>query len=58
MAEKGEGMPAFASEAEERAYWEAHDSSTAVDWSLARRVRPANLKTSTTSISLRVPMGL
>lgn len=51
-------MPAFTSEAEERAYWEAQDSSDAVDWSRARRVRLANLKPSTVSISLQMPMGV
>ena len=43
---------------EERAYWERHDSSDRVDWTLARRVRLPKLKPSTTSISLRVPVGL
>lgn len=58
MPRKPEAVPVFTSEAEERAYWEAHDSSDAVDWSRARRVRLPNLKPSTTSISLRVPVGL
>lgn len=58
MPRKPDAVPVFASEAEERAYWEAHDSSDAVDWSRARRVRLPNLKPSTTSISLRVPVGL
>jgi len=58
MPKKREAVPAFASEAEERAYWEAHDSSGAVDWRRARRVRLPNLKPSTVSISLRVPVGL
>lgn len=53
-----ETVPAFASAAEERAYWETHDSSGAVDWSRARRVRLANLKPSTVSISLRMPVGV
>ena len=58
MAKKGYTVPSFASEAEERAYWERHDSSEHVDWARARRVRLPNLKPSTTSISLRVPVGL
>jgi hypothetical protein len=53
-----ETVPAFASAAEERAYWEERDSSDHVDWKQARRVRLPNLKPSTTSISLRVPVGL
>jgi predicted DNA binding CopG/RHH family protein len=51
-------MPAFASEAEERAFWESHDSSDYVDWSKAKRARLPNLKPTTTSISLRLPVGL
>lgn len=46
----------FASETEERKFWEAHDSSTLVDWSNAKRVRFPNLKPSTQSISLRLPL--
>ncbi|MBP6819550.1 MAG: BrnA antitoxin family protein [Ferrovibrio sp.] len=51
-------MPVFASEAEERAFWESHDSSDYVDWSKAKRARLPNLKPTTTSISLRLPVGL
>lgn len=51
-------LPAFADEAEERAYWETHDSADHVDWSKADRVRLPNLKPSTTTISLRLPVGL
>jgi predicted DNA binding CopG/RHH family protein len=53
-----EAVPAFASEAEERAHWETHDSSAAVDWGKARRVRLPRLKPSTVSISLRMPVGV
>ncbi len=48
----------FASEAEERAFWEEHDSADYVDWSKARKVRMANLKPSTKTISLRLPEHL
>jgi predicted DNA binding CopG/RHH family protein len=51
-------MPEFKSEAEERAFWETHDSSDYIDW---RRARPAslpNLKPSTRTISLRLPESL
>jgi len=51
-------LPTFATEAEERAYWERHDSAEHVDWSKATRVRMPNLKPSTTSISLRLPVSL
>ena len=46
----------FKSEAQERAYWESHDSAGEVDWSKAERVRLPNLKPTTQSISLRLPM--
>ena len=58
MATMREAVPEFASEAEERAYWERHDSSDHVDWARVLRVRLPNLKPSTISISLRVPVGL
>jgi predicted DNA binding CopG/RHH family protein len=58
MSKRPEPVPAFASEAEERAWWEAHDSTGHVDWSRAERVRFPNLKPSTTAISLRLPVSL
>ncbi len=51
-------IPAFKSEAEERAFWEKHDSTDYVDWSKAKRATFANLKPSTTTISLRLPESL
>ena len=51
-------LPAFASEAEERAYWEREDSTADLDWRRAKRVRLANLQPSTTAISLRLPLSL
>ena len=51
-------IPRFRSEAEERAFWESHDTTDYVDWSKARRVRFPDLKPSTTSISLRLPVDL
>ena len=58
MPKKPEPVPIFGSEAEERRFWEARDSSDLVDWSRAERVRFPNLKPSTTSISLRLPTSL
>jgi predicted DNA binding CopG/RHH family protein len=49
---------AFASEAEERAYWEREDSTADLDWRRAKRVRMPNLQPSTTAISLRLPVSL
>jgi predicted DNA binding CopG/RHH family protein len=51
-------VPTFASEADERAYWEAHDSTAHIDWSKARKVILPNLKPSTKTISLRLPQHL
>lgn len=50
-------IPKFKTEAEERAFWETHDTTLYVDWSTARRVSFPNLKLSTTTISLRLPQG-
>jgi len=58
MARKLKPIPKFATEAEERKFWETHDSSDLVDWSKAERVRFPNLKPSTTAISLRLPKSL
>ncbi|MGQ0684227.1 type II toxin-antitoxin system BrnA family antitoxin [Bradyrhizobium sp.] len=51
-------VPAFKTEAEERQFWEKHDSTDYVDWSKAERVRFPNLKPSTTAISIRLPSAL
>jgi Asp-tRNA(Asn)/Glu-tRNA(Gln) amidotransferase A subunit family amidase len=51
-------IPKFKTEAEERAFWETHDSTEYVDWSTAQRVRFPNLKPSTQAISLRLPVSL
>jgi hypothetical protein len=37
-------IPEFASEAEERRFWETHDSAAYVDWSSAGFVRFPNLR--------------
>lgn len=58
MSRKLKPIPHFRSEAEEREFWETHDSSDYVDWNKAERVRFPNLKLSTQSISLRLPLGL
>ena len=51
-------VPEFASEAEERRFWETHDSVDYIDWSEAQRVTFPNLKPSTETISLRLPAPL
>jgi predicted DNA binding CopG/RHH family protein len=51
-------IPTFSSEAEERTFWETHDSSTFVDWRKGRVAVFPNLKASTETISLRLPAAL
>jgi len=51
-------MPEFKTEAEERKFWETHDSTEYVDWSQARTASFPNLKPSTKTISLRLPEAL
>jgi len=51
-------IPEFASEADERRFWETHDSVGYVDWSRASVVSLRNLKPSTETISLRLPAPL
>lgn len=58
MNRKIKAAPRFASEAEERAFWERTDSTDHVDWGKAERVRLPNLKPTTTAISLRLPVSL
>ena len=50
--------PKFASEKNERAYWESHDSTEHLDWSQAQKVSLPNLKPTTKTISLRLPQHL
>lgn len=51
-------IPQFKTEAEERAFWENHDSSEYVDLNKASPVSMPNLKPSTKTISLRLPESL
>ena len=48
-------VPAFKTEAEERKFWETHDSTDYVDWSKAKRMRFPNLKPSPEASALRLP---
>ena len=58
MSKKLKQVPKFKSEAEERKFWETHDTTEYFDWSKAVRARFPNLKPSTQSISLRLPLSL
>lgn len=51
-------IPVFETEADERAFWENHDSTDYVDWKQARPASFPNLKPSTKTISLRLPEAL
>ncbi len=58
MAKPKKTLPEFKTEAEERAFCESHDSMEYVDWSSAKPARFPNLKPSTTTISIRLPVAL
>lgn len=53
--ERRKRLPAFKSEDEEREFWSGHDSADFLDWSEASPVVLANLRPSTSTISLRLP---
>lgn len=58
MTKHSKQIPTFATEVEERAFWESHDSADYVDWSQAKRAALPNLRPSTKTISLRLPQHL
>jgi predicted DNA binding CopG/RHH family protein len=51
-------IPDFKNPEEEAAFWSAHDSAEYVDWHQAKKTIFPNLKSSTESISLRLPSPL
>ena len=51
-------IPKFKNEAEERAFWEVHDSTEYLAWEDVKMVTMPNLKKSTKSISLRLPADM
>jgi predicted DNA binding CopG/RHH family protein len=55
---KAKKTPDFNSEADERAFWESHDSSDYISWHKAQTAFFPNLKPSTKTISLRLPETL
>lgn len=58
MKKKLNPIPDFKSEAEEREFWETHDTTDYFDWSKAVRAKFPNLKLSTQPISIRLPISL
>ena len=55
---KPKKTPEFESEAKERAFWEAYDSSDYLNWNQAKPVSFPKLKPSTKTISFRLPETL
>ncbi len=58
MNKQTKPIPKFADEAQERAFWETHDSTEYLDWSKAKKVTLSKLKPTTKTISLRLPQHL
>lgn len=58
MNKQTKAVPKFTNEAQERAFWETHDSTEYVDWTKAQQVTLPNLKPTTKTISLRLPQHL
>lgn len=58
MSKPSKISPEFKTEAEERAFWESRDSTDYIDWSQAKPARFPNLKPTTRTISLRLPVAL
>ena len=58
MKAKNRRIPRLPSEAAERRSWEKRDSTPHVDWSGAVRAVFPNLKPTTRSISLRLPLRM
>ena len=48
----------FTDEMQERTFWETHDSTDFLDWSVAKKVALPNLKPTSKTISLRLPQHL
>ena len=58
MSKKLKEIPKFVDETEERDFWMTHNTTDYVDWSKAKRVTFPNLKLTTQSISLRLPLWM
>lgn len=51
-------VPKFKDEGEELAFWSKRSSSNFIDWSKSKRVIFPNLKPTSRSISIRLPVSL
>lgn len=57
MKKKLNKIPHFNSEAEEREFWQTHDSTEYIDWSTAKHVSFPNLKLTSKPITIRIPVS-
>ena len=51
-------IPTFKTEDEERTFWDSHDTTEYFDTSKVKKVRFPNLKKTTRSISIRLPVDM
>ena len=51
-------IPTFKNENEEKAFWDTHDTTEYFDTSKVKKVRFPNLKKTTKSISIRLPVDM
>jgi len=51
-------IPTFKNDEEEREFWETHDTTEYIDTSKVKKVRFPNLKKTTKSISIRLPVDM
>lgn len=51
-------IPHFKNEEEESEFWNQNDSSEYIDWSKGKSAIFPNLKPSTQSVSIRLPVGM
>jgi predicted DNA binding CopG/RHH family protein len=58
MKRRAKAIPRLRSEAAERRFWEERDSTAFVDWSKGERIGFPNLRPTTRSISLRLPLRM
>jgi predicted DNA binding CopG/RHH family protein len=57
-SKKLKSIPKFKNDDEERAFWASHSSVDYFDWKRAKRVVFPNLKLSSRSITVRLPVAL
>ena len=58
MKKMKKSIPVFKNERDEARFWLSHDTTQYIDWSNAARAEFPNLKPTTKTITLRLPMML